>query len=172
MSEIVLINKKEVKLGTCEDLYYARYRQIREALPNATIVPGNAPPVNYTNPQYGWRYRFPFPDEDGVSIGEHPDFMRGVTITAHISPDTVWCPCQEKNVHSTHSVEITVELRQQKQIDGEFWPVFYCPQCNEGARHPRHMVKPFITVLLKHHDRTFFREIAKRILAGYRGKTY
>jgi hypothetical protein len=78
---IQLADGEVVKVGTCEDCYYATLDQLRAAVADgARKVPGNLPPADYLDPAGGWRYRFPFPDETGVRIGYHKIYDRGVTV--------------------------------------------------------------------------------------------
>lgn len=80
MSEIVKHSRYgEMKLGTCENLYYITYDQLRQELPNLTRINGNLTPEEYLNPRYGFRYRFPFPDESDFWQA-HNDFDRGFQI--------------------------------------------------------------------------------------------
>jgi hypothetical protein len=77
MGEYIRYRGEDVKLGTCEDLYYVTYEQARQLLTNAAPVPGNLPPAEYVNPRHGWRYRFPFPEEDDRAPGTHADHDKG-----------------------------------------------------------------------------------------------
>src|SRR3954469_12452711 len=78
MGEYIKLNGQSVKLGTCEDLYYATYDQIQDAVNSgAEKQEGNLPPPDYLAAAHGWRYRFPFPDEN-IPIGTHRNFARGV----------------------------------------------------------------------------------------------
>ena len=77
MGEYIGINGEQMKLGTCEDLYYVTYDQARQLLTRAVQVPGNLPPREYLDPKHQWRYRFPFPEEDGRAAGLFDDFNKG-----------------------------------------------------------------------------------------------
>jgi hypothetical protein len=55
---------EEMKIGTCENLYYARYAEFKENRHRFTGMPGNDTPTGYLQPNT-YRFRFPFPDEDG-----------------------------------------------------------------------------------------------------------
>ena len=81
MGEHVKLRGETVKLGTCEDLYYTRFEQLKAMVSECQEMPGNMPPEEYLNPAHGWRYRFPFPDEDDVGIGEYQDYDKAVTIS-------------------------------------------------------------------------------------------
>ena len=58
-----------VKLGTCENLYYTTYKQLEK-----WNVSGK---YSFLKVNSGYRFRFPFPDEKNVKIGEYKDFNRG-----------------------------------------------------------------------------------------------
>ena len=80
MGEYVKFQNKIIKLGTCEDLYYGRFQQIKDNLALMQQVDGNDKPEQYLNPENGYRYRFPFPDEDGRKLGEYEKHERGLLI--------------------------------------------------------------------------------------------
>jgi len=84
LGELVKINGKAVKLGTCEDLYYTTHAAFSEALALGIVekLPGNLPPAEYLKD--GFRFRFPFPDEDETEIGTHENYDRGLLFT--VSP--------------------------------------------------------------------------------------
>ena len=62
----------DIKLGTCESLYYTTFSQLASC-----NLPGKG---EYLDPRNGYRYRFPFPDEDGTPIGTYQDYNRGFTV--------------------------------------------------------------------------------------------
>lgn len=53
----------EVKIGTCESMYYLRFEDQDK--------------VVYNFFEDGTRYRLPFPDEDSVAVGDYRDHDRG-----------------------------------------------------------------------------------------------
>ena len=75
MGEYITIDKQEVKIGTCENMYYARLDQLEEVQ-----ALGLADVAEYLNPEYGYRYRFPFPEEDGLEIGEYDNYSKGLAV--------------------------------------------------------------------------------------------
>ena len=77
MGEYLKINGEEVKIGTCESMYYARYSQLKK-LADA----GHKEAATYVDPSIRILYRFPFPDEDGTNIGTYDNFAydRGVSL--------------------------------------------------------------------------------------------
>ena len=62
MGEYARHKGEEIKIGTCEDMYYLRYDQRALVEPLA----GSCDPVRYAGVL---RFRFPFPDEDHVAPG-------------------------------------------------------------------------------------------------------
>jgi hypothetical protein len=69
----------EIKLGTCENLYYTSCRKYEESynLGLFSGLEGSGSPDDYFNPKHGFRYRFPFPDEDKTEMGSHENYDRG-----------------------------------------------------------------------------------------------
>ena len=67
MGEYVTYNGCEIKLGTCEEMYYLRADQ-RHLIRGYDFSPD------------AYRYRFPFPDEDAIGPGRFEDYDRGVKI--------------------------------------------------------------------------------------------
>jgi hypothetical protein len=62
---------KNVKLGTCEDLFYTTFDQLQKS----GFSPAEKNP--FLKCDSGYRFRFPFPDEN-FKIGSYSDFNRGV----------------------------------------------------------------------------------------------
>jgi len=63
----------EIKIGTCEDMYYLRYEDIDKI----KAIPHSVNPSQCANEL---RFRLPFPDEDGMLPGEYEDFRRGALL--------------------------------------------------------------------------------------------
>jgi len=59
----------EVKIGTCEEMFYLRF----EDRDKVRKLPGSLDPAKET----GIYFRLPFPDENDVRIGEYKDHARG-----------------------------------------------------------------------------------------------
>lgn len=68
-----------IKAGTCEDLYYLRADQMKQ-LAEMDLSRHDIPLSVEECGNLGYRFRFPFPDEDLVRIGEHDPFNRGLPV--------------------------------------------------------------------------------------------
>jgi len=64
---------QEVKIGTCEQMYYLRFED-REKVEHLS---GNVDPVKDCGEL---RFRLPFPDEDDIAIGEYKNYSRGLCL--------------------------------------------------------------------------------------------
>lgn len=75
MGEYAKHNGEEIKIGTCEDMYYLRFDQRHKV----QALSGNVDPVADAG---ALRFRFPFPDEDGERPGDFHKhgYHRGITI--------------------------------------------------------------------------------------------
>jgi len=69
MGEYALYNHEQVKIGTCEDMYYLRY----EDRFKVSKLPGNVDPVSDAT---SLRFRLPFPDEDNIQPGGYEEYNR------------------------------------------------------------------------------------------------
>lgn len=71
MGEYAIHNGQRVKIGTCENMYYLRADQM-------TDVHGEDARGNFGAEGLAViRFRFPFPDEDGIEPGHFEDYGRG-----------------------------------------------------------------------------------------------
>lgn len=148
MGEMARFKGEEVKIGTCEDMYYLRadQRELVKALPH------NVDPVNDADVL---RFRFPFPDEDKIEPGAFENSFRSVVIPGATPPEGVEhdsmqfrhdkgylisLPCPEAGespVYGMHKVHRNgfagaVKLCQQRFFNGFWVPVFECGGC--GAK--------------------------------------
>ena len=80
MGEYIEIDGKAFKLGTCENLYYVTFQRLVEMVGNAKKLEGNARPCEYLTT--GWRYRFPFPDENG-DASTSSNYERSINVTVY-----------------------------------------------------------------------------------------
>jgi hypothetical protein len=71
MGEYAMFGKEEIKIGTCESMYYLRADQAHKVRP----LSGNVDPIRN---RLDIRFRFPFPDEDRNAPGHFDPYMRGI----------------------------------------------------------------------------------------------
>ena len=150
---------QEIKIGTCEDMYYLRADQ-RHLV---AALPGNVNPNS--NDALSIRFRFPWPDEDGTLPGEYHDrFERGAAVRGAVPPVgvehgtvqfsapagyLVSLPCPEGQPDNTPGLRTSlngltihrngfggaVQLTQQKLLaDGRLVPVCKCGGCGYAWR--------------------------------------
>jgi hypothetical protein len=153
MSEHALFNGVQVKIGTCEDMYYLRWEDRHAVKP----CPNNLNPATTT----GLRFRLPFPDEDHITPGSYTDFGRGLLLDWEGSPDMADNPGTMQihhqpsgillNLPCHHGIKLpelgpnvrafwngrgrALELSSVKNMpDGTVVPVVRCLWCHEGWR--------------------------------------
>ena len=73
-------DKAEVKIGTCENMYYLRY----EDRSKVSRIPGCVDPAKDSN----LRFRLPFPDEDHFLPGTYESGFRGAPLCGFTSDHT------------------------------------------------------------------------------------
>lgn len=162
MGEYILVNGQSVKLGTCEDLYYVTFQTLQNLLNMGALAQdgqGNDRPSAYLSEKYGWRYRFPFPDEDNIDVGYHSDFDRGVVVPNF---DRFH---HDENEQDQDDRPGPFYLKQQKQIDGDLWIVLedgsgqLFRTDHDGGRQ--------VAEAFWNAGGDFNQEMARRILDGY-----
>lgn len=181
MGEYVKYKGKEVKIGTCEHLYYASYQKFKQAFEDGLLRPSDhsVHPERCLRPDSGFLFRFPFPDEDKLAfgdIGQFP-FDRGVPI--HIKPES-----DKERMELTGSSKpraVTIDLVCQKLVsrasDGQsiLAPVFRGPVSRKLFRIEDEADVLKIVKQIVHHQivgepneekRRLYRGIADRILIG------
>lgn len=150
MGEYAKYMGQEIKIGTCEDMYYLRYDQRH----SVSAITGSVDP---RGPQaLGIRFRFPWPDEDHIHPGSFDAYNRALTIYGLDMPEgvdhyrvqfradagyLVSIPCPEGKDHS-HGLKIArngfagaVRLVQQKLLaNGRVVPVLQCGGCGAAWR--------------------------------------
>ena len=70
MGEYAKFRGQEIKIGTCESMYYLRYEDRHKVEAKS----GNVDPANDKN----LFFRLPFPDEDHIEPGNYEDYNRGL----------------------------------------------------------------------------------------------
>ena len=76
MGEYAQFKGEQIKIGTCEDMYYIRFDQRRLVQP----VPHSLDPVAEAEVL---RFRFPLPSEDGTAPGHYTAMPEGLTIPGY-----------------------------------------------------------------------------------------
>ncbi len=176
MGEYVSYRGREAKIGTCENLYYCSYEKYNAALSSGFLseLPGNAAPRDYVNAAYGFRFRFPFPDEDKLGFGAIIEpFNRGVPIL--VSAATI-------DNSAKGPGNVCIEIVQQKPVVSEFEGkkflalVFRDPATGQSFsirddKDIRNVVSDMVrNNIVNEPDprkKSFYRAIAARILKGY-----
>jgi hypothetical protein len=167
MGEYAIRNSdgQEIKIGTCENMYYLRYSD-RDKV---RAMKGNVDPMDESESKE-LRYRLPFPDEDNVRPGEYKDYNRGALLCAFSDPETaeypgivqivskagmmcnVTCYHGEKLPENTKDVKFfwngknsCFELNHLKFIDGTVHGIYTCTECGASFREPLEKLIPFMT---------------------------
>jgi len=180
MGEYIKHRGTEVKIGTCESLYYVTYPKYIRALKDGLLsaLDSNSPEI-YAKPNSGFRFRFPFPDEDKLPFGDiSGSFNRAIPVTI----DRTVIP-KDQPSEGPQGRYYSIEIEQQKlvnrQSDGKLCLalVYRDPETKESFRIEDDAdIKAVTRQIIKHHvvdeknqeQKSFYREIASRILQGYR----
>lgn len=180
MGEFVEYRGEVMKIGTCENLYYTTYSKYRDALENNRFskVEGNLSPELYAKPNSGFRFRFPFPDEDKLPFGTNrKDYSRGIPINLE---NSVLDPPEQSNIkEGIYKMMIVQQELVHRQSDNLLCLalVLWSPASGKYFRvEDDNDVKNILSQIIKHHvqdnsnleQRSFYRSIALRILKGYR----
>lgn len=149
MGEYATFQGEEIKIGTCESMYYLRADQ--KAAVSGYEFDGTE------------RFRFPFPDEDDIAPGRFEDYERGVqipgwTLPAHFREHgsvqlssqvgyLLSIPCPEQFGQPGFSVDMPdgvrvhrngfhghPVVRQQRYFDGRLVTVVACGACSGAWR--------------------------------------
>ena len=107
-----------IKLGTCEDLYYVRLTDLQR-------MKGAG---DYLTPANGYRYRFPFPEEDTMQAGNYDPYNKGypVSLSQTASPKLYalmtsadykhMTVCHSASYHGTHNVNMIMPCPLSKEF--------------------------------------------------------
>lgn len=158
---------ERVKIGTCENMYYLRADQIGDVVAVGDSVD---PAGEY---QGELRFRFPWPDEDGVAPGAFEDPFRARAVHGVDLPDiehgivqfvaqagyNVCLPCPEGpsshglNVHR-NGFKGAVKIVQQRYWQGQLVTVCECGGCGHKYRlETWAMAEPVVVALRSEADR-------------------
>lgn len=160
MGEYIQCGKDEIKIGTCEDLYYVRYATLARLaqLNSVRQAPGNCTPKEYlTAGNDAFRFRFPWPDEDGERFYNGIDSDRTLTLDINMS---VIGECNCNKPHDQFS------LRMQKPLDGQLWAVIVLP-CGYMCRIDANDAWKIGDYVLNRTTDKFTRLCMHRMQAGY-----
>lgn len=84
MGEYALYNNNEIKIGTCEQMYYLRADQVQ----NIHSLPNSVNPRRREQAE-SIHFRFPFPGEDAIQPGSFENYNKGVAVYGLEPPDGV-----------------------------------------------------------------------------------
>jgi len=176
MAEYVQYDRKVVGIGTAENLYYVSYEKFSNAFAEGRLmkVENNLQPQNYLATRHGFRFRFPFPDEDKLPFGEIIEpYDRGVPITVYNEV----LPCKQDG-SETYEMEI---VGQKPVIMGSDGKECLALEWRESGTNNYFSMddeddvgKLLAQIVLNHiiseqdtEKKQFYREIASRIAKGY-----
>lgn len=200
----------EIKIGTCEQMYYLRADQVGQILPVLHSV--NPQSVDHAG---SIRFRFPFPQEDGNKPGDFNDYDYGLGLYGVEPPEgidhyschfsnkglmlSIPCPRSKEGKASNLKVGYNgysgpVHIHSQRLVDGKLVLVLRCGDCGALYRVPTlEEAQPVLFVLEEqaksrdHETRIanerpgaeqcssqgdYYREVARRIVAGYTQPNY
>jgi len=174
MGEYAKLNGQSVKIGTCEDMYYLRADQAHRMTPER----GNIDPVKQAE---SIRFRFPFPQEDGIEPGAFQDPFYTLGVSGVEVPEcvdhsflqftrnypkaggmTVSTPCPNSKEGKASGLRFNrngysgdVQIAQQRLVNGQLVLVCQCGGCGAAYRMPTiEDAQPVIDALLKDADDT------------------
>jgi len=160
MGEYVNYLGSSMKIGTCENLFYATFGNFRAAFKNGVLSQdeGSLNPADYLKPDSGFRFRFPFPDEDNLLLPAFhtlKDFERGLLVTIDrgalfekgtFPPPTFQYPVRSRtqpglveylpqNNPNNITDQVAIEIVQQKLVIDEGEVIlalcYRCPFCEQ-----------------------------------------
>lgn len=194
MGEYAKFNGEEIKIGTCEDMYYLRHDQRGKV----QALRGNVDPIG---DRLALRFRFPWPDEDliepGSSVFHDNGYYRAIPLhgcdlsfdehhTVQFSAHAgylVSLPCPEgpgglsyggATIHRNGFAGRVLLVQQKELADGRLVAIVKCGGCDALRRvEDLHEAEAMAVALRKEGDRrdggrpAFWHAIADRLLAGY-----
>lgn len=195
MGEHAKFNGEQIKIGTCENMYYLRADQ-------AHLVQPESHSLDPILARREIRFRFPFPNEDKIAPGDFKDHDRGIAVPGMAAPADVGhttvqfrhetsagcyltsLPCPEgpqaaggPKIHR-NGFAGAVRVVQQKWIDGsKLATVCECTGCGarwrvESEADVKALVLAFSNAATGADDSRaeFYLTMADRIAAGYDGR--
>jgi hypothetical protein len=189
MGEYAKYDGRQIKIGTCEDMYYLRWDQRNSVQPESGSLRPNDPAVLKVI-----RFRFPWPDEDDNKPGDFDDFERsipvdGLKIPAEVEHHSIQftanypkcgllasLPCPQGP--GPHPVQThkngwagDVRLVQQAFRAGKLVSIFKCGGCGSVFRiEDVEQLAGMLTELRarsKRENSDFWAKVADRVEVGY-----
>lgn len=186
MGEYAKYHGQEIKIGTCEQMYYLRADQVEliQAIPHIVN-----PKLRSEAEQI--RFRFPFPDEDGIEPGSFSDYDRAFPVWGIEPPESVEhsflqftrnypesggillsTPCPRSKEAKAAGLKFhyngysgPVGIHSQRLVNGELRLVLRCMDC--GALWREDTLEDCKPVLKALEETEIGRKIALRIIDGY-----
>ena len=185
MGEYATYRGEEIKIGTCEDMYYLRHDQRGRVR------------YDFDGTE---RYRFPFPDEDDKQPGDFDNHDRGWPIPEWKIPDdwgdqhgtvqftstagyVLSIPCPESVRNSDAGTArvngITVHrngfnggprIVQQREHEGQLVTIVQCGACRAKWRLSLEAAEEVAACLRAEADRTFYRNGEHELYHGEGGR--
>lgn len=183
MGEYISYRGDEMKIGTCENLFYVSFPKYLIAMRDGLLaqVAGNETPLGYAKPDSGFRFRFPFPDEDKLPLGDigNFDFRRGVAVKVNPDIDSFLSEnfavekgkdffleiTQHKLVYRETDKKPILAVVLRDPVKGESFRVEDDVVINKLARE---IVRNHIAGEADMQKKNFYRQLAARMLKGYR----
>lgn len=180
MGDYVKYRGEKVEIGTGENMYYTSYQKYVTVLNAGFLsrIPGNEKPDNYALPNFGCRFRFPFPDEDKMSFGEIIEpFDRGliIRIDCHQVP---FIEASQQSPDPFYELMIIQQKLVTRLSDAKECLALVCT--NQALQKTFRIdddkvIKELVDQIIKNHiteetraeTRNYFKEVGARILAGY-----
>jgi hypothetical protein len=120
-----------IKVGTCEDLWSLRYDQLRDVAYCGDADPSRALDI--------YRFRFPWPDEDGTPPGDYADPFRELGISG-VAPPEIGLEHSTCQFVSHHGYVVSLPCPESPEGDprvvrnGNAGPVRLAGQAIRGGR--------------------------------------
>lgn len=183
MGEYVKYKGNEIKIGTCENLYYTSYQKYEQALKDGRLseVEGNDSPTEYAKPDSGYRFRFPFPDEDKLSLGNIGNFHYHRGVPVQLNPETEQNESEQWKIMAGKKLqpEITQQKLVHRENDGKLCLALVVRNPESGLSYRIEedgAIGKIVKDILRNHvvkssnaeERDFYRKIVYRIQDGFR----
>jgi hypothetical protein len=183
MGEYIKYKDKEIKIGTLENIYYTSFQKYEKAYKEGLISPliDNISPGEYIKPDSGFRFRFPFPDEDKLPFGDIGKFdhHRGVPVKIDPTKETASNEQWQVIAGKQMQLEITQQKLVHRENDGKLCLALVVRNPESGLSfriEENPAIRKIINDILSNHvfkstnaeEQSFYRKIAIRIRDGFR----